>query len=244
VRWFIDSVRSEVEADLVQASLFGSRARGEARPDSDIDILLVFRQLSDDREPHATHAEWLADQIAASTEVPITTWVISLVDLVRGNRTPMLVDALADSVPIWSGGGPLPRLPFTPEDGLWCAERLLCRVEEGGWEVGYHLSRGEGSDAARRIRDDVVRLSTALLLLRGETRPRRADAADRVRELYRWPDWIISVLQWAAESYGSEGRDEDAPVQEPPGGLRAGARAVSHLRFQVEHELTRLERAN
>ncbi|CAN5675551.1 hypothetical protein BH23GEM6_BH23GEM6_10480 [soil metagenome] len=243
VRWFIDSVRGEVDADLVQASLFGSRARNEARPDSDIDILLVFRQLAEDREPQASHAEWLADRIAFRTGIPVTTWVVSLVDLVCGNRTPMLVDALADSVPLWWEGAQLPRLPFTPEDGLWCAERLLCRVEEGGYEVGHHLHHRDAPEAARRIRDDVVRLSTALLLLRGTTRPRRAGAAATARTLYRWPAFIERVLSWASSSYGRDGRDEDASVVPPPGGLRKGARAVAYLRDQVEHDMTRLERS-
>ena len=35
-------VRRGVPAELWRALLFGSRARGEGRPDSDLDVLLVF----------------------------------------------------------------------------------------------------------------------------------------------------------------------------------------------------------
>src|SRR5213082_204262 len=43
-------VRRGVPAELWRALLFGSRARGEGRPDSDLDVLLVFRALPFDRE--------------------------------------------------------------------------------------------------------------------------------------------------------------------------------------------------
>src|SRR5215217_2720753 len=119
-REFVVRVRRFVEADLVQASLFGSKARGSARADSDVDILLVFRRLAWDREPHATHAEMIADAVAREVGIPITTWSVSLPDLDRGSRTPMLVDALEDSVPLWCAGPPIPALPFTPEDALRC----------------------------------------------------------------------------------------------------------------------------
>jgi predicted nucleotidyltransferase len=238
---FIEAVRREVDAELVEAALFGSKARGDARSDSDVDILLVFRWLPDDREPQATQAETLAERIAEQSGVPVTTWSVSLVDLGRGVRTPMLVDALEDAVPLWWAERPLPRLPFTPEDGLWCSDRLLARVHEGGFEVADHLRRGDRGAAARRGRDDVVRLCTALLLLRGITRPRRGAAAALVLESRRWDPLLTRVLRWAAGSYGSAGRDEEAPVGEPPGGMETLLSAVSRLRDLVRRERLLLE---
>src|SRR5205809_7165314 len=94
-------VRRGVPAELWRALLFGSRARGEARPDSDVDVLLVFRALPPDREPHAGIAERMAEETARDTGVPVTAWSVSLDDLACGRRTPMLVDALDDAVPLW-----------------------------------------------------------------------------------------------------------------------------------------------
>lgn len=37
-------IRLEAEPDVVAAWLFGSRARGEARPDSDVDVAVLLRQ--------------------------------------------------------------------------------------------------------------------------------------------------------------------------------------------------------
>lgn len=234
---FVHLVRTQVPAELVQASLFGSRARGDARPDSDLDVLLVFGWLTEDREPQATMAEQLAERVADETGVPVTTWSVSLVDLEMGRRTPMLVDALHDSLPLWWRGEPLPVVPFTPLDALWCTERLLARVAEGGEEFAFHLHRGDGHRAARRARDDLVRLCTAGLLLRGCTRPRRADAvrAFGADERSGIPgDGVqAAVLAWAATSFGPDGKQEDVALRPPPGGLAAVARVIERFRRRV-----------
>src|SRR5215218_9816382 len=89
-----------VPAALWRALLFGSRARGEGRPDSDLGVLLVFHALPPDREPHAGIAEWIAEDVAEETGVPVTVWSVSRMDLERGRRTPMLVDSLDDGIPL------------------------------------------------------------------------------------------------------------------------------------------------
>lgn len=244
VRSFVDRVRRRVPADLVQASLFGSKARGQARPDSDLDVLLVFRRLPPDREPHATQAEQIAARVAGESGVPVTTWSVSLVDLARGCRTPMLVDALEDSIPLWWAHRPLRPIAFTPADALYCASALLRRVEEGSEEFSGHLSRGRWSEAGRRVRDDVVRLCTAALLLRGVTRPRRGEAVlhaiERVWRAAPLPTGSLRVLAWAAASFGPEGRDEEAAVPPPPGGLPAAARTAALLHGEVTRAACRL----
>lgn len=243
---FIDLVRRRVRAELVQASLFGSRARGTARPDSDVDILLVFRRLSWDREPHATHAEALADRVARETGIPVTAWSVSLPDLDRGERTPMLVDALEDSLPLWCAGAPLPAVPFTPDDALRCMRALASRLEEGGEEFAEHLRHGRPRAAARRARDDLVRGCTAVLLSRGITRPRRGAAVDaflRLLPVRRIPPTELAVLRWARNSYGPTGQDEEREIAPPPGGLHALARAVHALGEEVRARGEALERA-
>lgn len=230
-------VRAAVPAELARAFVFGSKARGEARPDSDVDVLLVFRRLPPDREPQAGMAEALAERVAADTAVPVTVWSVSLVDLEAGNRTPMLVDALDDGIPLWPPGAPPLPLPFTPADALRCTGALLERVREGGEQASGHLLAGEHGAAWKRMRDDLVRLCTAGLLLAGETRPRRGDAVRRF--LARrgaagdLPPGFAPVFRWAAESYGPAGRDDDAPVGPPPGGARRAAALVDLLRRRV-----------
>jgi predicted nucleotidyltransferase len=215
----VRQVRRRVGARLERALLFGSRARRQARPDSDVDVLLVFRRLPPDREPQASHAERVADVVARRTGVPIGVWSVSNEDLARGRRTPMLVDALEDAVPLWPEADP-PRAAFTPRDAAFCAARLLERVDEGGEEVARSLA--EGDEAwMRRGRDDLVRLCTAILLLAGDTRPRRGDAVRAF--LARNPELPLSaderrVLAWAARSYprGHLELDDDHPVPHPP----------------------------
>jgi uncharacterized protein len=239
-RALISAVLREVPARLVQASLFGSRARGDARADSDVDILFVFGRLPPDREPQATQVEELAERVAEHTGVPVTAWSVSLADLHEGVRTPMLVDALTDAVPLWYAARPLPRLPYTPRDAVWCTERLLDRIEEGGTEVARRLRAGDGPAATRRLRDDLVRLCTALHLLRGETRPRRADAVRGVLRSRRWDPATREALRWAARSFGVDGRDDEAVPRPPDGGVGLLIAAVIRLRELVEEDLWRL----
>ncbi|HLM68535.1 MAG TPA: nucleotidyltransferase domain-containing protein, partial [Longimicrobium sp.] len=207
-----------VGAGLERALLFGSKARRQARPDSDLDMLLVFKRLPPDREPQASHAEHIAEAVAARTGVPLSVWCVSREDLLAGRRTPMLVDALEDAVPLWPADEPPPRAELTPADALFCAARLLDRVQEGSAEVAEKLAAGDPA-WARRARDDLVRLCTAALLLAGETRPRRGDAVRRFLE--RSPGFNpgaegCTALAWAARSYprGHVEMDDDSPL--PP----------------------------
>ena len=241
---FVRRVRERVPAELARAFVFGSKARGEARPDSDVDVLLVFRRLPWDREPQAGMAEEIAEEVADESGIPVQTWSVSLVDLERGNRTPMLVDALNDGIPLWPPGAPPIPMEFTPPDAMRCVDALLTRVREGAVETAEHLHRGEEEAAWRRVRDDLVRLCVSGFLLAGETEPRRADAVRRFRA--RWgrefPPGFAPIFRWAAESFGADGRDEERPVDRPPGGLRAAAAVIDALRAWLRVRHRRLAR--
>lgn len=241
----VRQVRGRVHAPLDCALLFGSRARRQARPDSDLDVLLVFRRLAADREPHASQAERIADEVARRTGVPVGVWSVSREDLEQGRRTPMLVDALEDAVPLWPDAAP-PRAPFTPRDAAFCAARLLERVDEGSEQVARGLAKGD-EGWTRRLRDDLVRLCTAVLLLAGDTRPRRGDAVRAF--LARNPRFPLSageraVLAWAARSYppGHLELDDDHPVPHPPGAPAVALDLADRLRALVSSRGRRAER--
>lgn len=240
-RYVVARVRAEVEAELVQASLFGSRARGEARSDSDVDLLLVFHSLPPDREPFATQAETIAEEEAARTRVPVTVWSVSLIDLALGQRTPMLVDALEDSIPIWWSDHPLPAVPFTRHDAIRCVVALLRRVEEGSVAVWNSLARGRFNAAAWRIREDLVRVCTAQLLLSGVTRPRRTEAVRAVLDSGGADAYDRAISRWVERSFGSNGTDGRRSVSAPPGGFEAAACLVEDLRREVIHRLATLD---
>ena len=227
-----------VPARLEHGAVFGSTARAQARPDSDVDVLLIFRQLPPDREPQATLAEQIASGVAADTGVPVETWSVSTADLARGRRTPMLVDALADGVALWPPGRAIPRLPFTPEDADFCVRALLCRVREGSLEFAHWLAAGDPGAANRRLRDDLVRLCVAALLLRGETRPRRAEAVHRLVDTCSVPVQWLPALRWAGDSYAWEADDERG-VATPPGGRGSAVMVVTGLAHWLQRETHR-----
>ncbi len=69
---FVDRVRQRFDGQLIAALLFGSRARGEAEPDSDMDVLVVLSSAEPEirREIRHLAAEvWLEHDIYLSTRV-------------------------------------------------------------------------------------------------------------------------------------------------------------------------------
>jgi predicted nucleotidyltransferase len=72
VQEFVDRVRQRFDGQLVAAVLFGSRARGEATPDSDMDVLVVMHHAPPEIRKAVRHlaAEvWLEHDIYLSTRV-------------------------------------------------------------------------------------------------------------------------------------------------------------------------------
>jgi|GEM_PF-532012 len=244
VMGFVARVRRNVPADLEHVVLFGSRARGSARPDSDVDLLLIFRALPPDREPQATQVERIAEEVERRTGVPLGPWSVSLIDLRRGLRTPMLVDALTDGFALWPDGTSVPRVRFTPADALRCSGALLERVAEGSEEAERRLRSADAAGAVRRARDDIVRLCTAALLLVGETRPRRGEAVERFVRRFRGgpgvPREFLRDLRWAATSFGPRGDDEGWQFGAPPDGFGSLAALIDRLTSDVERVRERL----
>jgi len=69
---FVESVRQRFGSRLLSAILFGSRARGDAQPDSDMDILLVMAHAGPQvrREIRGLAVEiWLKHGIYISTRI-------------------------------------------------------------------------------------------------------------------------------------------------------------------------------
>lgn len=205
---------------LAHAALFGSRARGDHDGSSDVDVLLVCRVAPWNRAAAASIHLALTAEVSASTGVPIEPWTVSTADLARGSRTPMLADAVADSIPLWPRGAPPLRAPFTAADAVFCAERLLEWVEAGGAEARRALVEGRWADAARRARDDITRLATAALLLTGDTRHRRVGSLRRFEQVFvrtgRVSARVLGALRWAEAAYpGDGGRGEEDPAPTP-----------------------------
>ncbi|MQA90291.1 MAG: hypothetical protein GEU90_08650 [Gemmatimonas sp.] len=244
VRHLVVRILEEVPATLVQASLFGSKARGRARPDSDVDVLLVFRDLPPDREPQATHAESIAHQVAELTDVPVTVWSVALVDLESGCRTPMLVDAMADALTVWCWPEPLACIDFRAADALHCCAALLGSVAEGSVEYADARAIGNLPNATRRARDDIVRLCTALLLLRGITRPRRGEVVQECVRLglirTKTDPAAERTLDWVRNSFGPDGRQDDGPVAPPDVPEQALTEFVEGLIERVAEEAAAL----
>ncbi len=205
---------------LRRAALFGSKARGDFDGHSDVDVLLVCDIPPDARAAAGELVGRIAEGIATRSGVQVEPWTVATADLYQGRRTPMLVDALADSVPIWPPGAPPLRLPFTEADAVFCASRLLEWVDGGGAVVREALAQGRWAEAATRTRDDIARMATAALLLTGDTRHRRAGSLRRFDAVFvrtgRVHPIVRRTLAWADAAYPPDGgRGQEAPPPSP-----------------------------
>lgn len=212
----VSGLIEDEEPPLLRALLFGSKARGDDDPRSDVDVLLLFDIPTAAREEVAVHVGDRARHLARRSGIVVEPWVVPVDDLREGSRTPMLIDALADSVPLWPRWAPPLRLPFTPADARFCADCLLDWVDQGGAVAREALRRGRPHEAAARIRDDITRLATAALLLQGETRHRRRGSLRRFEERFvatrQVSPAVLPALAWAANAFPPDGgRGEHRP---------------------------------
>jgi predicted nucleotidyltransferase len=209
IRLLLGGLRRPGMPPLRSASVFGSKARGDADDRSDIDVLVVC-DVAPAWKDHAAAAVCdVAERVQRRTGVDVETWTVLAADLLVGRRTPMLIDALADSVPLWPPGQPAIRLPFTPRDAHFCADCLLDWVAEGGGVCRAALREGRWGEAAGRARDDITRLATAALLLTGDTRHRRTGSLERFRSRFvergRVSAATLPALAWASAAFPADG---------------------------------------
>ncbi len=240
MRELVRGVRRADWPPLLRAALFGSRARGDFAASSDVDVLLLCRVGPAERTRAGEVNERLGRSIGRKAGVRLQTWTVCADDLRAGRRTPMLVDALADAITVWPPGASPLRAPFTPADAVFCAERLLTWVDNGGAEARQALQEGRWADAAARARDDIARLASAALLLTGDTRHRRRGTLRRFeRRFVRTglvPRGATRALKWAAAAYPRDGgRGQETPPVPPP--LVATAPAGCELAAALEAEL-------
>jgi len=99
VRDFLERIRRELQQAIVSAVAFGSRARGESGPESDLDVLLVLDQ---DDLPTRRRVFDLAYEVFLATDVLISPLVISregFAALKRSGRR-IIRDIERDGVPV------------------------------------------------------------------------------------------------------------------------------------------------
>ncbi|TEU21900.1 MAG: nucleotidyltransferase domain-containing protein [Anaerolineales bacterium] len=97
---FLNAVRGSLGSEVVDVQLFGSKARGDATPESDVDVLVVLRQ----DEPKLIDALYdLLLDVCLSHNVYISLKVFSETEYERLNhpRTPFMQSVAREGVALW-----------------------------------------------------------------------------------------------------------------------------------------------
>ena len=97
---FCDAVRGSLGSEVVDVQLFGSKARGDATPESDVDVLVVVRR----DEPKLIDALYdLLLDACLSHNVYISLKVFSEAEYERLNhpRTPFMQNVAKEGVALW-----------------------------------------------------------------------------------------------------------------------------------------------
>jgi predicted nucleotidyltransferase len=113
---FGSAARAAYGDGLVQLVLFGSRSRGEARSDSDIDVAVVLRNLPDRRADRDRLADLAYDAIV-ETSLDIQTVPVSLDEWEHPEHhtNPALIRAIKrDGVVVEAGHDPRPAQQSVP----------------------------------------------------------------------------------------------------------------------------------
>jgi predicted nucleotidyltransferase len=97
---FVEAVRGSLGSEIIDVQLFGSKARGDATPESDVDVLVVVRR----DEPRLIDALYdLLLDACLSHNVYISLKVFSEVEYERLNhpRTPFMQNVAREGVALW-----------------------------------------------------------------------------------------------------------------------------------------------
>ncbi|PCN51160.1 hypothetical protein B6U99_00855 [Candidatus Geothermarchaeota archaeon ex4572_27] len=109
-RLLIECLKSVFGERLLGVMLFGSRARGDYRDDSDYDILVLLSGYAGDWLEEYMRAYAALRRFRDSLGVDTTVLVVSLPDLARGISSSLLLNALFEGIPLHDPSGVLARV--------------------------------------------------------------------------------------------------------------------------------------
>lgn len=124
--------------EFVGMILFGSWARGEAKPDSDIDILLIFKSL-EGLEVRSKAYNIIAEHVKS----PITIVDMRLLDITdkEYELTPLMLNILYDGIIVWDKNRVLEE--FVRRGRLLIDEMKLIRYRVPDGKYGWKRADGK-----------------------------------------------------------------------------------------------------
>lgn len=100
---FVDRLRDRAGGNLRSVVLFGSRVRGTARPDSDIDLLIVFTDLPKSYFERNAQIKEVLNDVRSEFEWPLVSTVLLTTEELKSHPRVML-DMVYDSRTVLDDG--------------------------------------------------------------------------------------------------------------------------------------------
>ena len=98
LQFFVSRLRSLAGDHLLGETLFGSRARGDARPYSDYDCLVLVKEIT----------PWVEDAVAEAAgatffefSIPFSAFPVAEPRFKAGNYNPFFLNIRKEGVPLW-----------------------------------------------------------------------------------------------------------------------------------------------
>ena len=156
-----DAVRRIVSGfQPLQILLFGSRARGTARPDSDIDLIVVFPEVEN-------HLEKIAEILGVLEDLEYPKDVIVATPEQIKNRSPwtgeVLYGAMAEAKVLYECSAEN-TIDVVAPDRVTCMRRWMQLAQEDMTRAGKRLREGDHDAAAFRIQQAVEEALKAALV--------------------------------------------------------------------------------
>ncbi|MBI4788373.1 MAG: HEPN domain-containing protein [Chloroflexi bacterium] len=146
--------------ELQSLTLYGSKVRGKARPDSDIDLFLVYNHVTPQQKE--TLEDYTADLIFEQPRIHVLLYSAEELAQVKGINSLLIYNVSRQGIPL--EGAPMPKLEINRRE---VAEDAIAEAKEKLAAAEYNLNGNFYRDAISRAYYAVLYAADAALATKG-----------------------------------------------------------------------------
>jgi hypothetical protein len=202
---YVERLRSHYGERLAAVVLYGSRARGDADQESDVDLMVVLAEKFDGRSEQET-LRTLREGIEERHGWPLLSAIVEVEDDYRRRMLPLFINVRREGIELW----PVGRKQVRDEPADYDAslgqdiELVMKRARETLLEAQYVVGQKFYRGAANRAYYAMFHAATALLLSEGLAFSKHQGVIGEFNRLYvktsKFPKSLGSRLDYAFDA--------------------------------------------